>query len=244
MPLPRPMRGRRAAILALTVTMAAGCSAAEGAVTTAGSGNAAVLASAVALPIEIIDDIARGSFRVLNTPRTPPAARDAARALISRGDDLPASVRARAIRAAADTRITAANATAIRERLREHADVILHEIACDLVWTALSPDEEDAVQALTTQGRLVPSYGQRVATSTAAAIGAAGRFDIVARFGAGVRDAVNWVEYGTDVRDKATDLFGPDETVIAELRQRLPINGATYTRALVYHAHTCLRPPR
>lgn len=253
MSLPRSMRGRwaaRSAILVLTVTLVAGYPAAQG---TAGSSNAAALVPAVAQPIGIIDDIARGSYRVLNTPRTPLAAQKAARATIRQGDELPASVRTRASAAAdtritaAEARITAAEATQIRARLHEHADAILHEISCDFVWTLLSPEEKDAEQALTTPGRsgagqLVRTYSQSVSTATADAIGAAGRRAFFSRFGARYTNAVDWVEYGKDVHDKATELF--DERTIADLQELIQIDGATHTRALVYYARACLKPPR
>jgi hypothetical protein len=148
-----------------------------------------------------------------------------------------------AIQAADATVITAAEATKIPDWLRLHADAILREVGCDLAWNALSPDERDAEQKLTTSGELLQTYGQRVETSAASAIEDAGRREFLSVFGARVVNAVDWVKYGKDVQGKATKLFGTNETATAELQQPIYINGATYTRALVYYARACLKPP-
>lgn len=175
---------------------------------------------------------------MLNTPRTPLAAQKTALATIRRGDDLPA----RAQQAAADTRIT--GAAAIRVRLRKHAEVVLHEIGCDLAWTVLSPDERAAVSGSLGAAKLVRTYGDHVAGSTAEAITNAARRELADLLPARVGNTIELVQYGWDVRDKATELFGTDEAAIAELREPIQIDGGTYTRALVYYARACLRLPR
>lgn len=228
---PRSMQRRavRSVILALTMAVAASYSAAE---STTGTGPSTAAESAAAAgPIDIIDDIVRGSLRVTKPPRTPQLTRKTV-------EDL---ARSQARRFAA-----AIEAGRIQTELENHANVILREISCDLAWPVLLPDEKSAVYfSMVESGpdRLVRTYGDLVTGSTADSIKDAAYRQLSNVFGARVRNVVDLVQYGDDVREKATELFGTDEEFAAELRQQAQINGAAYTRAFVYYARVCLKPP-
>lgn len=227
---PRSTRRRavRSAILALIMTVATSYSAADGAT---GTTDPSEIADSAARPVDIIDDIVRG---VRGVPRTPQLPRTTAKEL----------ARIHAQRAAAVAKVIEVGE--MQKQLENHADAILREIGCDLAWPLLLPAEESDVESVTSglgSDKWVYAYGDKIKETTAGAIRAAAFRELSGAFGGRFRNAMDWAQYGNDVREKATDLFGTDEQFAADLQQLVQINGAWYTRAFVYYARTCLKPP-
>lgn len=127
---------------------------------------------------------------------------------------------------------------ALRDRLSAHGSDIAQDVACDLSWGELKPEEKDQINAAIDEGSVRVSYTEEVATSTADAIEEAGYRAVAAEFGEQVAGVVGWAQYGIGILEKVHDLLGED------LDREIVAPDFTRTRALYFWARVCLAPPR
>jgi hypothetical protein len=126
---------------------------------------------------------------------------------------------------------------ALWDRLADHGSDIARDVACDLSWGELKPEEQDLINAAIDEGSVTVSYTEEVATATADAIDDAAHRAVAADFGEQVAGVVGWAQYGSGILEKVHDLLGPD------LDREIVAPDFTRTRALYFWARVCLAPP-
>lgn len=126
--------------------------------------------------------------------------------------------------------------------MREHTAGILVEASCDVAWSKMFSNEQDAArnvvengEASITFGNLIDDIAVPFGEAYINAIAKAGRVWYIGRYTD--PEAVEWAAYGQDVVEKGENLtFGGNEVISGP-------DGVSVTRALIYYGRICMRPP-
>jgi hypothetical protein len=152
--------------------------------------------------------------------------------VIARGNDLPGAV----ARSADDVATASTVQQRIRERISEDGREILQDAACDAAFNMMAPDEKKDTKASGWTDVVEDTGVDPVA-------GAADQYaqrQVAALFGPGAVALVRWEQYGTGIEEKYDRLTGDFEGTVVNPDP----NGRTViTRAFVYYARACLKPP-
>lgn len=120
--------------------------------------------------------------------------------------------------------------------LVESSKEILHDAACGLAWDLMKPEEQAAANdsGYVASSDLIPQLANLSIEALIDAIAGFLQNRYLKLFSDA--DQVDWAFYGHNVYGNATELTGDGANLLA-----LP--EATVTRAMVYYARLCLKPP-
>jgi hypothetical protein len=126
--------------------------------------------------------------------------------------------------------------------MREHTADILLEASCDVAWSKMVPDEQDAARNVVENGEASAPFGKLIDDVAVSfvkayinAVAKAGYVWYVGRYTD--PKAVKWADYGQGIVEKAQNLTPDGKEVISGP------NGVQVTRALIYYGRICMRPP-
>jgi hypothetical protein len=124
--------------------------------------------------------------------------------------------------------------------VEDEAEEILLEVACDLLWQGMFPDEQDAVREGVDDGMYKTTYGERVDNVVNAlpqaivtAVANAGYKSYTAKYND--PSVMSWTSYARDIADKAQTIAAHADDIIKDG------DVGIYTVGLVGFAVMCLK---